>query len=249
MPPPGRPRRFAFTLIELLVVIAVIAVLAALLLPVLGRAKAAGQSTACKSNLHQIGIALSLYTSESQKYPVAASTDPGPRGAQITLWDAKLLPFASNNRELFFCLANRSAPPWTNNVAVPIPNPSYGYNFAGSGRYPTSGPSLGLDGGENFRGPSKSLSENQVKAPSDMIAVADATPRPGGEDHDLDDLFPINLLMQVIPARHNQGANAVFCDAHVEFAKLSNWLQKSERARQRWNNDHQSHPETWSNNP
>src|ERR1700678_206136 len=65
-----RTRRFkadrrAFTLVELLVVIAVVAILAALLLPALASARQKGQRAACLSNLHQIGIAIQSYASDS----------------------------------------------------------------------------------------------------------------------------------------------------------------------------------------
>lgn len=54
-------RRYGFTLIELLAVIATIATLAALLLPVLSRAKIKAQQTSCLSNLHQLGLAWTMY--------------------------------------------------------------------------------------------------------------------------------------------------------------------------------------------
>jgi prepilin-type processing-associated H-X9-DG protein len=51
-------------LIELLVVISVIAILAALLLPVMGKTKESGRSTACLGNLRQLGLAMQLYVQD-----------------------------------------------------------------------------------------------------------------------------------------------------------------------------------------
>ena len=60
----------AFTLIELLVVIAVIAILAALLMPALQKAKESARRAACKTNLHNVGIALrSFRTDHNERWP------------------------------------------------------------------------------------------------------------------------------------------------------------------------------------
>ena len=232
-------QRRAFTLIELLVVLAIIVLLAAMLLPALSRAKAAGLSAGCKSNLHQIGLATSMYAADYQNYPLW--TSPASFGQQY--WDGTVLFLASNNRRLFACPANKTAPPWTNSF---YPNSSYDYNLAGTARYnPFTPPPLGLDSGTI-----KGLPEVRVKVPSDMIAVSCANPGSvSGGDHDQDDLYPVNLLSELTPARHNNGANIVFCDAHVEYAKLAVWLQRTDRARRRWNNDNQPHPETWGFDP
>jgi prepilin-type N-terminal cleavage/methylation domain-containing protein/prepilin-type processing-associated H-X9-DG protein len=67
----------AFTLIELLVVVAIVGVLAALLLPTLGRAREASRSTACASNLRQVGTALQLYVQENDnRFPVMFDAAP-----------------------------------------------------------------------------------------------------------------------------------------------------------------------------
>ena len=120
---PGAEGRSGFTLIELLVVIAIIAILAALLLPALARAKAAGKSAKCKSNLHQIGIALNLYTLDFRKYPRFRNGDD----LVPIFWDWLLLPMAGNSRGVFLCPSDSTNMDWANQLSGWAPDPDICY--------------------------------------------------------------------------------------------------------------------------
>ena len=60
--------RTAFSLVELIVVIGIIAVLLAMLMPILGRARAEANRVACMSNLRQLLQAQLMYAAESKGF-------------------------------------------------------------------------------------------------------------------------------------------------------------------------------------
>jgi len=241
---PRIKKEAAFTLIELLVVIAIIAILAALLLPALARAKATAKRIHCTNNLHQIAMAVGMYTDEFRRYPpyddISATVFTREQRRSL-YWDARVLPYLVGNTGTFLCPGqagtnNTVSANWdpsfqVNQSPFEMPNASYMLNAIGvgliDGDVPTSNSQfLGLNTqpqfGDVFGTGANSefvgrLASSTV-APADMIAVVEY-------DLYVHSQLPPDWVFQFTftGKRHNGGAVVGFCDTHVEYAKTKRW--------------------------
>ncbi len=229
----GKSNLQSFTLVELLVVIAIIALLAALLLPALSKGKANAQSVACKSNLRQQSIGLNNFVDNEKRYPFWQGWGDYGRVA----WDLSVLAESGNQQGIFFCPAMRARLGWDGFF-----NPSYGYNVCGTGLGHDFALGLGdelgsfEDGVASYR-PRK---EQEVIQPSDMTAVGDYL-ESETQNGEIAFHYPFNYVND----RHKGGGNVLFCDAHIEYGKQTNWMRPTEDMRRRWNYDNLPHRETW----
>ncbi len=258
---PSAPRpRHGFTLIELLVVIAIIAILASLLLPSLARAKAAAISAKCKSNIHQLGVAMTIYLGDHDGFPSYFLQSPGYAGPGGWNEVKSLAAAGTRDARPFRCPSRQGIRQFDGQSYFDVIR-DYGYNANGYSRsgVPLSESFLGL-GGRVGAGPYPvtPVREGDVRSPAEMISVGDALANgPHQEVMESNDLMwrresdpgsfsgPPQIwkaFAQSAEARHNRTANLGFVDTHVEnrrFAPL--FLDRSDRALRIWNRDHEPH--------
>lgn len=236
-----------FTLVELLVVIGIIALLISILLPALSKARNQANEVACASNLRQLGIALTMYATETGYYPGNLTNVNGI----YAIWPTRLRAYMKGNQKVFRCPSENHDYDWpVGSTAAPTANMadtgngykfgesllvenvakfSYGYNDWGAGQL--LGGSIEQDGAPTAacvqRGlggdivPSGTASLNYAQLKASRVRIA-------SEMIAITDISPVQsdgYVFNVDPRnpneapsnRHRGGSNVLWCDGHVTW--------------------------------
>lgn len=95
-----------FTLLEMLVVIGIIGVLAAIMLPVFAGVKESGRRTVCAANLRQIGLAMTMYAEDNNRY-YPSPLSPSAGAGRACGWAFRLEPYVKVGK-VFECPSAQS---------------------------------------------------------------------------------------------------------------------------------------------
>jgi prepilin-type N-terminal cleavage/methylation domain-containing protein/prepilin-type processing-associated H-X9-DG protein len=248
---PLSPRR-GFTLIELLVVIAIIAILAAILFPVFAQAREAARKTSCTSNLKQVGVAFSLYTTDfDESFPWAASNLSTPTTTWYDLVEPYVKVGASGfgftggvQRPFYVCPSfdNASVPMQPGDPAVPTfpaAQVTRAMSYAANGwLMPMANKTL-LPNSPWFPGKNGPASLPTLAAPASVVLVGHALgtrPSIGGDDvtsactgsEEGVTGVPVNMSSSAVYCaarfQHSGGSVYLMADGHAKWYKgPSSW--------------------------
>jgi prepilin-type processing-associated H-X9-DG protein len=226
-----------------LVVIGIIAVLIGILLPALNSARRQANQVACQANLHQIGLALIMYNTETKYYPGDITNSSG-----FAVWPTRLRRYMKGNQAVFRCPSLARDFDWKVNDTTPpvaalsdtgygynvgesllvanVAKFSYGYNDWGASQtsiaFPPGDTPPGVTPQRHQRGlgadvlnpTSRELKATRVRIPTEMIAITDIkVPFGASFCFNVDPNDPKEAPSDI----HKGGSNVLWCDGHVTW--------------------------------
>jgi prepilin-type N-terminal cleavage/methylation domain-containing protein/prepilin-type processing-associated H-X9-DG protein len=193
-----------FTLVEMLVVIAIIAILIALTVPVVNSIQERGRTTACASNLRQIGTALLAFAGEHDgDFPVAGGVIPHGQKDPMTgqaSWTEQIEPYMGTSTKVYVCPSSSRQIPQ---------NAQYSYYMGCHAAYAQNG---------GF----SALHLVSIQTPATYILAGDSTFTGFSvNDADKDDYTQSPAFTTSPPPFHRGFVNVIYADGHSEsVAKL-----------------------------
>jgi len=193
----------SFTLIELLVVIAIIAILASMLLPALNNARAVALRTKCAGNLKQIGLANQMYFNDVGFH---AAYWPSVQGNLTSCWGGSVHPLYDYLPDVMKYRGSVLSDGTASNYACPVVRPD-----SSTDQYTIGVNTLAFGPADTWRNDSRIphrerwLASRNIKMPSEIGHFGDSS--------------HISWDGAKIDYRHNNSANSVYLDGHVDSVR------------------------------
>ena len=209
-----------FTLIELLVVISIITLLAALLLPALRSARDISKRTICSANQRQLGMAFSMYASDTDDWLPCTNDSTFPAGS----WGYMISPYIKGKywqisgglpldaSEIFYCPSSKStitegpyAGTYNKNQLL-----SYGYNaYMFEMIYLSYNKKI-----SRVRNPATLLLSADLEYPDYSMQPGHLGMRKGNY------CYHAPWRLELFTRQHGNGTNVLFVDGHINYCRL-----------------------------